>query len=91
MKNKYLTQGQLAAKLTTQSRRELLISILRNVVLGFLTVVAYLVSISRHRLVQEGKCVKNSICNDCSVFEKCTLPQALSVKQSPMRIKNVRK
>jgi hypothetical protein len=91
MKNKYLTQGQLAAKLTTQSRRELLISILRNVVLGLLTVVAYLVSISRHRLVQEGKCVKNSICNNCSVFEKCTLPQALSVKQSPMGIKNVRK
>jgi hypothetical protein len=91
MKNKYLTQGQLAAKLTGQSRRELLTGLLRNIVLGLLTAVAYLVSISRYRLVQEGKCVKNSICNNCSVFEKCTLPQALSVKQSPMRIKNVRK
>ena len=91
MKNKYLIYGKLTTKLTTQSRRVLLISILRNAVLGLLTVIAYLISIKNRKLIQEGKCINEGVCNKCSVFEKCTLPQALSVKQSPMGIKNVRK
>ena len=80
MINKYLTQGQ--------SRRELLVSILRNIVLGLLTAVAYLVSIRERRLLREGKCVKNGICSNCSVFESCMLPQALSMKQSLTGIKS---
>ena len=80
MINKYLTQGQ--------SRRELLAGLLRYVVLGLLTVVAYLVSIRERRLLREGRCVKNGICSNCGVFESCMMPQALSMKQSLTGIKS---
>ena len=88
MINRSLTQGQPSTKLTARGRRELLISILRNVVLGSLTAVVYLVSIRRYQLIQEGKCLKENVCNNCDIFESCMLPQALSVKRSLIGIKN---
>lgn len=74
-----------------QNRRQMLIGALRYATLGLLGAVGGSVIAKRHRLVREGKCVNRGICSGCEVFERCTLPTALSAKEVLTRIDNGRK
>jgi len=66
-----------------QSRRELFAGIFRYATLGLLGMVGGSVVVKRCKLVREGKCINSGICRGCEVFERCSLPQALSAKENP--------
>ena len=63
-----------------ETRRQLLAGALRYVSLGLLGAVGGSVFAKRNRLVREGKCINHSLCRGCTIFERCSLPQALSAK-----------
>ena len=65
------------------SRRELFAGIFRYATLGLLGMVGGSVVAKRRKLVREGKCINSGICRGCEVFERCSLPQALSAKENP--------
>jgi len=62
-------------------RRNLLAGGLRLLTLGLFGAGAYCSIKKRNRLLREGKCIGDSICTRCKVFDDCGLPQALSAKQ----------
>ena len=74
-----------------QNRRQMLIEALRYGTLGLLGIVSGSVVAKRRRLVREGKCINKGICNGCEIFNNCSLPTALSVKEVLTRIDNGRK
>jgi hypothetical protein len=78
--NKHLGQAQ--------SRRKLLLGVLRYATLGLLGTVGGSVIAKRRRLVREGKCINHGICRGCAVFEKCGLPRALSARRVLVRMDN---
>jgi len=65
-----------------QSRRELFAGIFRYATLGLLGMVGGSVVAKRRKLVRDGKCIHSGICRGCEVFERCSLPQALSAKEN---------
>lgn len=74
-----------------QNRRQLLEGILRYSTLGLLGAAGGSVAAKNRRLVWEGKCINSGICSGCEVFEKCGLPQALSLKDGMARVSNGKK
>lgn len=64
-----------------RNRRQLLTEALRYMTLGVFAVAGVSVLVKRHRLVREGKCIHGGICRGCAVFERCSLPQALSARE----------
>lgn len=64
-----------------QSRRQLVVGALRYATLGLFAAGGGSVAVQRRRLAREGKCVNGGVCGGCEVFEKCSLPQALSAKE----------
>ncbi len=71
-----------------KNRRQILISVGRYGVLGFLAAATGTLLAKRRRLIREGKCVNGWVCSGCGVFEGCGLPQALSAKQFLKRKSN---
>ena len=71
------------------SRRELLSGALRWATLGLLTVAGTAAVTGKGKSWREGKCIGNKVgmtgCRGCGVFEKCGLPQALSVRSELKR------
>jgi hypothetical protein len=65
-----------------QNRRQMLIGALRYGTLGLLGTVGGSVIAKRRRLVREGKCINGGICRGCEIFKDCSLPQALSAKET---------
>ncbi len=63
------------------SRRELFASVLRYAALGLLAVGGTVLFAKRRRLVQEGICINNRLCDGCAILQECTLPGALSAKK----------
>ncbi|MFC1677156.1 hypothetical protein ACFL3G_08860 [Planctomycetota bacterium] len=66
----------------TPDRRNILADLLRYsalAVVGFVTGAAL---IKRRRLLREGKCVSKGICSGCDIYKDCSLPQALSRKDT---------
>jgi len=63
------------------SRRMLLAGGLRFLTLGLFGAGVYHSITKRKKLLREGKCISDSICTRCKVFDDCGLPQALSAKQ----------
>ena len=74
------------------SRRGLLCGALRWATLGFLTVAGTAAVTRNGKPLREGKCIGNKVgmagCRGCGVFEKCGLPQALSVRSKLKRSNN---
>jgi len=64
-----------------QNRRQLFVGILRYASLGLLSAAAASVFAKRCRLMRDGKCINNGLCNGCEIFDKCRLPRAWSQKQ----------
>ena len=75
----------------TPTRRELLTGVLRYATLGALGAIGGVVFAKRRRLVEDGICNNHEICRGCEIFEKCSLPRALSEKQLLTSIDDERK
>ena len=65
-----------------RSRRSILTGALRCLTLGALAAAGALTVAKRRRLVAEGKCVGDGLCNRCAVLAECGLPLALAAKDS---------
>jgi hypothetical protein len=65
-----------------RSRRELCSGALRYATLGLLTAGGAALLAKRQRLLREGICINDGICNGCEVLAQCGLPRALSVKEA---------
>lgn len=74
----------------TRSRRELCFGALRYATLGLLTAGGAALLAKRKRLLQEGVCINEGICNNCEILGRCGLPQALSVKKTRAGVRNGR-
>jgi len=66
-----------------KNRRELFKSVLRYATLGLLGATGGAAIVKRRKLIREHVCINSGICRGCEVFEKCSLPQALSIKENP--------
>ncbi len=62
------------------ARRRFITRALRNASLALLGIGSGAVVVKRRRLLREGKCLNQGICRDCTVFEDCGLPRALSTR-----------
>ena len=71
-----------------QSRREMLAGALRYAALGLMASVSAALFIKRRKLVQQGLCINNAICEGCDVLENCGLPPAVSARQILMGANN---
>ncbi|MFC1637161.1 hypothetical protein ACFL5Z_20255 [Planctomycetota bacterium] len=65
-----------------RSRRELCFVALRYATLGLLTAGGAALWAKRQRLLREGVCINDGICNGCQALAQCGLPRALSVKKA---------
>jgi len=74
-----------------QNRRQMITGVLRYSALGLLGAAGGSVVAKRRRLLREGKCVNGGLCLGCEVFNKCGLPQALSLKEGLAGKNNGRK
>jgi len=70
------------------ARREFVTRLLRRASLGLLTLGGGAVVVKRRQLLREGKCLSRGICRDCTVFEDCGLPRALSTRDVLKRIRH---
>lgn len=72
-----------------KDRRQFFTSLLRGATLGTLGAAGGLAVVKRRRLLREGKCINQSVCKGCGVFDDCGLPRALSVRQTQERRRHV--
>jgi len=63
-----------------QARRQFVTRALRNASLALLALSGGAVVVKRRRLLREGKCLNRGVCRDCTAFEDCGLPRALSTR-----------
>ncbi len=73
-----------------QTRRSVLTGALRGVALGAMAVAGGLTIVKRRRLVAEGKCINDRVCQSCAILAECGLPAALTAKASIQRGDNGR-
>lgn len=78
-----------------QSRRQFFIGAARCAFLGLLCGAGGLLVAKRRRLMREGVCINDGLCEGCGIFEKCRLlqrgpapPSALPAKQDFDRVDN---
>ena len=78
-----------------QSRRQFFVGAARCASLGLLCAAGSLLLAKRRRLMREGVCMNDGLCDGCEIFEKCRLPQrgpappsALPAKQDFDRVDN---
>jgi len=71
-----------------QARRQFVTRALRNASLALLALSGGAVVVKRRRLLREGKCLSRGMCRDCTVFEDCGLPRALSTRDVLERIRH---
>lgn len=62
------------------TRRRFITRALRNASLALLGIGGGGAIVKRRRLLREGKCLNEGICRDCTVFDDCGLPRALSTR-----------
>lgn len=73
----------------SQDRRQFFVGLLRGATLGTLGAGGGLAVLKRRRLLREGKCINQSICKGCDIFDDCGLPRALSVRRAQERGRHV--
>ncbi len=61
-------------------RRRFITRALRNASMALLGIGGGGAIVKRRRLLREGKCLNQGICRDCTVFDDCGLPRALSTR-----------
>ena len=78
-----------------QSRRQFFIGAARCASLGLLCAGGALLLAKRRRLMREGVCINDGLCEGCEIFEKCRLslrrpapPSAFSAKKVFDRVDN---
>jgi len=72
-----------------RSRRELFAGALRYAALGLMAAASVALYVKRQRIVRKGRCINSSgICAGCKVLEQCSLPQAVSARQTPTGVDN---
>ncbi len=69
-------------------RRQFITRALRSASLGLLAIGGGVVFVKRRRLLREGKCLNRGMCRDCTAFEDCGLPRALSTRSVLSRIRH---
>jgi hypothetical protein len=74
-----------------RSRRELFAGALRYAALGLMAAGSAALFAKRQRLVREGKCVSEGICDGCKVLQHCSLPQAASARRTLTGVDNGKK
>ena len=63
------------------SRRELFAGAVRYAALGLVATGGAALFAKRRRLLQDGICINDRLCDGCAIFPQCELPQALSVRE----------
>jgi hypothetical protein len=63
------------------SRRELVAGALRYAALGLVATGGAALFAKRRRLLQQGICINDRLCDGCAIFPQCELPQALSARK----------
>ncbi|MEN6426288.1 MAG: hypothetical protein ABFE13_13050 [Phycisphaerales bacterium] len=70
------------------ARRQFITRALRNASLALLAIGGGAVFVKRRRLQREGECLNSGMCRECTVFEDCGLPRALSTRSVLSRIRH---
>jgi hypothetical protein len=65
-----------------QSRRQFLAGALRYTTLSLIGFAAGVTVMKRLKLLRDGKCTNEYLCEVCELYEGCRLPQALSKKKA---------
>ena len=65
-----------------QNRRQFLAGALRYMTLSLIGLAAGVTVMKRLKLLSEGKCINEYICEGCELYEGCQLPEAMSKKES---------
>jgi len=71
--------------LLKSTRREVFVSTLRWMALGVVAAGGGMTVAKRRRLVKEGVCINNGMCQGCVALADCGLPSALSVKDEQQK------
>jgi len=78
-----------------QSRRQFFVGAARCASLGLLCAGGGLLLAKKRRLIREGVCISDGLCEGCEIFKKCRLPlrrpaphSALPAKQDFDRVDN---
>jgi hypothetical protein len=74
-----------------QNRRRMLTGVLRYAALGVSGMLGVGIYGKRRRLLREGECLNDGLCKDCSVFDECGHPRALSAKKVLKRMSSGKK
>jgi FtsH-binding integral membrane protein len=65
-----------------QNRRQFLAGALRYMTLSLIGFASGVTVMKRLKLLREGKCTNEYLCEGCEFYEGCRLPQALSKKKA---------
>jgi hypothetical protein len=65
----------------TKNRREFFTDVFRYATLGAIGAIGGAVFAKRRKLLKDGICINERVCNGCGIYEQCNLPPALSKKQ----------
>ena len=82
--------GEPLRRASVPARRLFITRLLRNASLAVLGLGGGAAVFKRRKLLREGKCLNQSVCRDCEVFDDCGLPRALSVRSALARIRDGR-
>lgn len=63
------------------SRRELFAGALRYAALGLVATGGAALFAKRRRLLRDGVCINDRLCDGCAIFPQCELPQAMSARK----------
>jgi len=66
----------------TENRREIFKSAGRMLAMGVFASASVCAGLKQRRLLRDGKCINQGLCNKCRGFETCGIPRARSVRSA---------
>lgn len=72
----------------SNNRRDMLISLTRYAAGVALAAAGGFAVMKRRALVRNGGCAKRGLCMGCDVFQNCSLPPAVTMRQATARTDN---